>query len=307
MPRSNASLPPDLQAEIDALGFDEQQALAATWKMTASAAPPADPARKAHTWSVLRTEMAASRPARPSGLRRVARPSADAPLWRVYALGVAASLALLVAVGLWLNPATTRYSTTEQTRTVALADGSTVTLAPHTTLDVGEGWPAARTVRLDGAARFEVAHDPTHPFSITTQQATVTVLGTVFTVKARDAKATSVNVERGRVAVEHGAARVELVADEQTVARPDKPLVVRITPSSAAAVFAFTDAPAAALFDEVEALFGIEVAYPASVAARRLTLTRHGPLDAEALVAGICAPLGLTYRRTATGFAVRAR
>jgi len=62
--------------------------------------------------------------------------------------------------------------------------------------------PDGVTLRLDsGTARFSVTPNPKRPFRVIARDATVTVLGTVFTV-ALDPHAIRVEVERGRVKVE---------------------------------------------------------------------------------------------------------
>jgi transmembrane sensor len=68
---------------------------------------------------------------------------------------------------------------------VSLQDGSKVWLNASTTLrypsNLGNG---NRHVALDGEAYFEVKHDAQHPFTIATNKAKVSVLGTKFSVFA---------------------------------------------------------------------------------------------------------------------------
>lgn len=299
-------IPRDVADALDALPPDERGALRATWaRLEAPTAPSPDAQRKAATWAHLKDAVQPGRPGRTDRAPR-RRAAANAPLWRLYASGVVASVVLLVGLGWWLTPATT-FVAHNAPRTLTLDDGSTVTLAPGSTLHLDAPWPETRAVTLDGTARFAVEHDGRRPFTVTTPQATVTVLGTVFTVYARQRDATRVQVESGRVAVARGAQEVVLTADEQVIAHPEQPFAVRMIPTAPAARFHFEDAPARALFDEIEALFGLTVTAPPEADAARITLTRHGPLDAEALVQSICASLGWTYRSTADGFEVQAR
>lgn len=299
-------IPRDVSDALDALPADERSALRATWaRLDAPTAAPPDARRKAATWAHLQRVMQPGGTGRGDRVPR-RRPSANAPLWRLYAAGVAASLVLLVALGWWFTPART-FVAHDAPRTLTLDDGSTVTLAPGSTLYLDAPWPDTRAVTLDGTARFSVEHDAAHPFTVTTPQATVTVLGTVFTIYARQADATRVQVESGRVAVARGAEQVVLAADEQVIAHTAQPLTVRAMPASTAARFAFEDAPARVLFDEIEALFGLTITAPPEANAARITLTRHGPLEADALVQSICASLGWTYHKTTDGFDVQAR
>ena len=71
-----------------------------------------------------------------------------------------------------------------EVRTVELADGSSVTLDAHSAIAV-DLTPVARNIRLlRGRALFEVAHDPSKPFVVRTNDAEATALGTRFTMEA---------------------------------------------------------------------------------------------------------------------------
>lgn len=87
-----------------------------------------------------------------------------------------------------------------QTLTHALPDTSTLDLAANTEMQV-VFHRDRRTVRLvRGEARFDIATDAQRPFEVETAWGRVRVLGTVFTVSARDHQM-RVAVARGRVAV----------------------------------------------------------------------------------------------------------
>jgi len=133
------------------------------------------------------------------------------------------------------------YQTADGERaTLHLADGSTVTLAPHTTLRVplefGDG---TRLISLVGEARFDVAAQRHAPFVVRTGDVTTRVLGTVFAVR-RDTNdhVTQVAVLSGRVAVQGGRQSAVL----------DAGMIGRATDSTAAVVLAtepgtYTDWP----------------------------------------------------------------
>lgn len=98
------------------------------------------------------------------------------------------------------------YAAGHAQRTVIhLADGTKVTLAPESELQVREDAAAAsmsdtREVRLTGEGFFEVAHVAGHPFVIHTQHGAITQLGTAFDVRAyREEDRTQVVVTEGRV------------------------------------------------------------------------------------------------------------
>jgi ferric-dicitrate binding protein FerR (iron transport regulator) len=126
----------------------------------------------------------------------------------------AASVVLLIGLGLWLLREPLRYrqytSAYGETRSLELPDGSRVTLNANTTLSVprfGFGW-RSREVRLAGEAVFSVVHTRDHtPFRVVTDNhLAVRVLGTEFSVFARP-RGTRVVLTRGKVQVQHTAGR----------------------------------------------------------------------------------------------------
>lgn len=119
-------------------------------------------------------------------------------------LGVASFLAMAGAGGrwYWLRPVHAIALHTERAQTLAhrLPDGSALDLAPNTSAQVTL-YRHQRIVRLaHGEARFDIAPDAQRPFMVETDWGRVRVLGTVFTVSARDGQM-RVAVAHGRVAV----------------------------------------------------------------------------------------------------------
>jgi transmembrane sensor len=98
----------------------------------------------------------------------------------------------------------TSYTTrTGEKAIVTLRDGSTVTLAPQTTLQLATDFGrTSRTLRLKGEAYFSVPKSTGLPFIVQTVSATTRVLGTTFDVRqyATDRHA-RITVEGGRVSV----------------------------------------------------------------------------------------------------------
>ena len=67
----------------------------------------------------------------------------------------------------------------------SLADGTTVTLAPQSVLRYASGFgDKDRTVSLNGEAQFDVSRKTDYPFEVREKEIKVTVLGTLFSVKA---------------------------------------------------------------------------------------------------------------------------
>lgn len=118
---------------------------------------------------------------------------------RVRAVGLGAALALLLwlpgALRLWGSDYHTDWG---ERRELALADGSRITLNTHAAVAVDFSRQRRVVKLLEGEAYFQVAHDPTRPFSVVGTHGTVTVTGTAFNVYEQDDKVT-VTVSSGRV------------------------------------------------------------------------------------------------------------
>jgi transmembrane sensor len=150
---------------------------------------------------------------------------------RAISVLVAASLAVLVIggglAGYLMRHPSYRTEMGEQ-RTVALADGTRVTLNTDSRLVV-DYRPGERIVRLTrGEALFEVAKNPARPFIVQAGDEQVRALGTTFEVRTDHAKV-AVTLIEGRVEVSKhppGAASVRVAVlspGERVVVRPDAP------------------------------------------------------------------------------------
>jgi transmembrane sensor len=88
---------------------------------------------------------------------------------------------------------------------VSLADKSTITLGPASTLHYDQSG-RSREVTLDGLADFRVQHDPAHPFVVHAGGADVADLGTEFVVRAYGVDSTvHIAVNTGIVSVKNRA------------------------------------------------------------------------------------------------------
>lgn len=124
-----------------------------------------------------------------------------------------------------LSDLTSTYTTANGERaTVALPDGSTVTLNVGSSISVPASFASAnREVRLVGEALFSVSHSQSKPFTVHAGNSTTKVLGTSFVVRKYQNDTTAlVAVRDGRVMV--GDKIVE--ANQQLVAHSDGSSVV---------------------------------------------------------------------------------
>lgn len=142
-------------------------------------------------------------------------PDTDPARWSVTRRAVLAGgigLAGAAGLGWWLRDP--RYATAiGEQRTILLDDGSKVTINTDSVIRVAMS-ARARHIRLErGEAWFEVAHDPARPFSVAADGATITALGTSFSVR-REGGTQRIILAEGRVAVRSGAAARTLAPRE---------------------------------------------------------------------------------------------
>lgn len=126
-------------------------------------------------------------------------------VWRKYVAGAAAIFALCFAVGYFLMRGehdVIRLYASDASVSYLLPDSSEVVLYPHSSLSYNRDHfgTGSRDVGMTGQVEFKVHKDPGAPFTVTTVNAAVRVLGTEFTVEELQGDSvTSVNVKSGKV------------------------------------------------------------------------------------------------------------
>lgn len=139
-----------------------------------------------------------------------------------YALLFASVLAVVMGLSLWWNmpgtePQWRTYASPHASRTVViLEDGSRISLAAESRVDV-RFLPTKRDLKLvAGEALFEVAHDRARPFVVQAGGGTIKAVGTAFDIRlaARD---TQVTVVKGVVDV--GVGRSDAVGKAGSITR----------------------------------------------------------------------------------------
>lgn len=171
-----------------------------------------------------------------------ARPVRRLHLDRV-AAGIAAAILLMVAgAGWWgvYGPSPFRrpieiavganptYQAGLTRRTIALPDGSRVTLDAASALVLGFTAHRRDLRLIRGQALFEVQHDATRPFAVRARDSVVTATGTVFVV-GMEAEQIHAILTRGRVVVSRHADEVTLAPGEKVLVRSGLPMAVSAT------------------------------------------------------------------------------
>ncbi len=195
--------------------------------------------------------------------------------WRWLAL--AASVVLVAMLG-FIQLRDTSYvveTAAGETRTVALADGSDVTLGGAARIVLDQDDPRIATLE-QGRALFSVRHDDADPFVVNVGEHTLVDAGTVFDV-ARIADTTSVAVSEGVVLVnpERKLARLE---PGDTLSVTDGSDAYRLGTAPVARIgewrdgrLTFDDATLGEIAHELSSSTGIAFTAAPAVAERRVT------------------------------------
>ena len=107
-------------------------------------------------------------------------------------------------------------------RMFALADGTQVTLAGSSAIDVRLDKTARRVSLVRGEAYFDVVHNASHPFTVDAGANRITDIGTAFSVR-RKGTSNTVEVARGSVVVassNHAHGPIVLTADQAVDVSP---------------------------------------------------------------------------------------
>jgi len=233
-------------------------------------------------------------------------------LWHRRIVGVVAGIGAAILVGILVRGGTSRdtargvvtahrtYATaTAQHATFSLPDGTRVTLAPQSVLEVDPIFGGAtrtrtrtRTVTLRGEAYFDVRAQSEIPFIVRTGSATTRVLGTTFVVRRYETEtATQVAVVSGKVAVTPSRVPTPLTMTAGMVALVSDSLVTRMTSDSASQYAAWTsgalvfrDTPMPRVLDELARWYGyrFQVA-DSALTERRITAVLSTQSSAHAL------------------------
>jgi len=133
---------------------------------------------------------------------------------------VAATVAVLVGVCAWLwqsgfhvagkAPLAFKWDTlsnkSNDIKLLSLTDGSKVWLGPHSSVAYANNYnDTSRELSLNGEAYFEVAQNPTRPFSVRTGKLVTTALGTAFNIS-------TANLADGHIQVSLVEGKVSVIA-----------------------------------------------------------------------------------------------
>lgn len=167
----------------------------------------------------------------PSGLRKGPTIVRFLPFIRAKRFVRVAALVILLAGGYLIYRAIRpervieKFNRENDPIVFSLADGTTVTLAPQSVLRYASGFgDKDRTVSLNGEAQFDVSRKTGYPFEVREKEIKVTVLGTIFRVKAPSGDSVMVvELIKGKLKVENinstglSLTSIILIPDERVV------------------------------------------------------------------------------------------
>jgi transmembrane sensor len=132
-------------------------------------------------------------------------------------MAIAAAVVIVAAPAMLLRLEADHVTGTAELRTVALEDGSTVTLSAASAIAVSFSSIERQVALLEGEAFFQVARDPGRPFQVLAGLVETTAVGTAFDVR-RTGDDVTVDVQEGVVQVgRSGGDRGERVAAGESI------------------------------------------------------------------------------------------
>jgi ferric-dicitrate binding protein FerR (iron transport regulator) len=184
-----------------------------------------------------------------------------------YGVGIAATLLIIFSAYFFtrnVDTTPTEYLTETTQQSITLPDGSSVILDHQSKIIINEDFENKRNLSLEGRAFFSVTHkDDSKPFTINISNATVTVLGTEFSV-ATDGEDSEVSVVSGRVEVVSSENRNILLTDGDLLLFEDNIFIKAENNSSNYFSWTdhnivFRDTPILKILNELEWIYDTEI------------------------------------------------
>ena len=163
--------------------------------------------------------------------------------------------------------------------TARLSDGSWIRIEPNSRIAYSSGFDTAaiREIYLSGAAFFQVAKNPHHPFHVITGEVTTVVLGTSFCIRSFEKDTTiQVTVRSGKVSV----SGIILTPNQRLVYKKigqsyqrqllDQP--VMLAPGITDENMIYEDTPVEQVFAKLSKAYGVSIMYDSDLL-RKCTVT----------------------------------
>lgn len=257
-------------------------------------------------------------------VRRPAQRRGNARWARIRVLAPTTAVAACLALAIWFNQSVELSAGAGDTTTVSLPDGSSLRLNSGSTVkyprhmgSVGSLLKLKRSVAVTGEVFFEVGQDANRPFIVSTDNASLTVIGTSFNVRARHESGVAVT----RVTLITGSLEVagstrdgitEIVRPGQTVevAGTGAP-VTRTDVAAQHAVswldggFSYSNEPLAEIVAEIARRYRVRVELGEDIdLSQQMTLHYADAASPAVIIHDLCLSAGFNYRRVSGGFRI---
>lgn len=195
---------------------------------------------------------------------------------------------------------------------VTLEDGSIITLQPESSLTLPEKFaPLERVVSLKGEAFFDIERDTLRPFFVYSREVVTKVLGTSFTIKARESdKQITVAVKTGKVSVftnpvikQKPSSEVILTPNQQAVYDRNDIIVTKklvekpelILEKPTIFMMKYNETPVSEIFTALEKNYGVQIDYEESLLRNCVLTTTMSDEGLFERIQVICKAIGATY------------
>jgi transmembrane sensor len=209
----------------------------------------------------------------------IARPAKRMVRWLPAGIGAAAAAVLAILVGpALMRPADRSFATNAAPRTIALADGSRITLAPRSRLVISGS--DANAMQLTGGGWFDIRHVAARELAITAGPVTIRDIGTRFDVQA-DGGSARVAVAQGQVTIASPALTQPIaLAGGRALLFDDQQRVATVTSANIADIggwrqdrLSYKDVALALVADDLGRYADIHLDVPAGLRSRRFSGT----------------------------------
>jgi transmembrane sensor len=220
-------------------------------------------------------------------------------------LAVAASLAAFLAWPQGSQPLLLKTLPGEQ-RSFALADGSRIMLNGDSRLRVDHATPRAVTLE-QGEVLVAVAHDPAHPFTLSTDGVTFQDVGTVFDV-ALNPGHTDLAVREGAVMVDPSTTRMLVKRGQAVRIASGSAVLARVDPAAVGGWrdgrLRYDDAPLGEVAEDLARAIGAPVHIDRALAERRFSGVIIVDADRALMFRRIGAIAGVAVSREGAGWRI---
>lgn len=213
---------------------------------------------------------------------------------------VAATIIILVGIGLFLQSSKTYTTGIGEKITITLSDGSTVNLNANSTLSHKRFfWDNNKEVSLTGEGYFTITKGD--PFKVYTSQGTIAVLGTQFTIKDRSVYEVKCYEGRIQFTGNNPTFTPKILTKGMAISIENETILEDTfkeeTPMWTSGVSEFIDQPISIILEELKNYYPVTFEYGAIDTTRLFTGSfTHDNL--ETALQATLVPMGITYKKS---------